>query len=240
MAHSCLGATSTLKLSASWVVVFLFNFPDYFQPVQLKNHYYNSHIHVALRQMMKVGNTWCCVVAGFSRSLTTTPRPFSSWWCPTATTKPSSWPRLTVRWRSTPISLVCVPGPADIVGVVCSVVWFLVRPLYSGMIRWRYTPISSVCVQGPTDIVGVVCSMVWFLVRPLVQQHDQMEICMVVWCTQSLHRDGSSFMQHQPCQLCKCTTLVDIQKYAIKRLVTHAESHASSMSLLRRVENSAV
>ena len=149
MAHSCLGATSTLKLSASWVMVVLFDFPDYFQPVQLKNHYYNSHIHVALRQMMKVGNTWCCVVAGFSRSLTTTPRPFSSWWCPTATTKPSSWPRLTVRWRSTPISLVCVPGPTDIVGVVCSVVWFLVRPL----VQWHdqmeiYADIMGMC-SGP-------------------------------------------------------------------------------------------
>ena len=29
-------------------------------------------------------------------------------------------------------------------------------------------------------------------------------------------RDGSSFMWHQPCQCCKYTTLVDIQKRAIK------------------------
>ena len=29
-------------------------------------------------------------------------------------------------------------------------------------------------------------------------------------------RDGSSFMWHQPCQRCKYTTLVDIQKRAIK------------------------
>ena len=35
---------------------------------------------------------------------------------------------------------------------------------------------------------------------------------MVVWCTQNLRRDGSSFMWHQPCQHCKYTTLVDIQK----------------------------
>ena len=40
--------------------------------------------------------------------------------------------------------------------------------------------------------------------------------CMVVWCTQNLRRDGSSFMWHQPCQCCKYTTSVDIQKRAIK------------------------
>ena len=40
--------------------------------------------------------------------------------------------------------------------------------------------------------------------------------CMVVWCTQNLRRDGSSFMWHQPCQHCKYTSSVDIQKRAIK------------------------
>ena len=41
--------------------------------------------------------------------------------------------------------------------------------------------------------------------------------CMVVWCTQNLPRDGSSFMWHQPCQRCKYTaTSVDIHKRAIK------------------------
>ena len=40
--------------------------------------------------------------------------------------------------------------------------------------------------------------------------------CMVVWCTQNLCWDGCSFMWHQPCQLHKYTTSVDIQKHAIK------------------------
>ena len=40
--------------------------------------------------------------------------------------------------------------------------------------------------------------------------------CMVVWCTQNLRRDGSSFMWHQPCQCCKYTTSVDIQKCTMK------------------------
>ena len=40
--------------------------------------------------------------------------------------------------------------------------------------------------------------------------------CVVVWCTQNLRHDGSSFMWHQPCQRCTYTTLVDNQKCAIK------------------------
>ena len=39
---------------------------------------------------------------------------------------------------------------------------------------------------------------------------------MVVWCTQDLRRDGCSFMWHQPCQRCKYTTSVDIQKTRYK------------------------
>ena len=48
--------------------------------------------------------------------------------------------------------------------------------------------------------------------------------CMVVWSLYGVHRtrwDGSSFMWHQPCQRCKHTTSVDIQKRAIK-LVMHS------------------
>ena len=68
---------------------------------------------------------------------------------------------------------------------------------------------------------------------------------MVVWCTQDLRRDGCSFMWHQPCQRCKYTTSVDIKKKKKKKkraikLVTHAEPHASAVSLLKRAENSAI
>ena len=60
--------------------------------------------------------------------------------------------------------------------------------------------------------------------------------CVVVWCTQNLRRDGSTFMWHQPCQRCKYTTSVDIQKKHYKKLVTHVESNASAMSLLESEE----
>ena len=43
-------------------------------------------------------------------------------------------------------------------------------------------------------------------------------------------------MWHQPCQRCKYTTLVDIQKHAIKKLFTHVESPASAVSLLESGE----
>ena len=48
-----------------------------------------------------------------------------------------------------------------------------------------------------------------------------------------MRQDGSSFMWHQPCQRCKYTTSVDIQKNA---LFTHVESHASAVSLLNSGE----
>ena len=38
----------------------------------------------------------------------------------------------------------------------------------------------------------------------------------------------------------KYVTSVDIQKRAIKKMVTHVESGASAMSLLKRAENSAI
>ena len=47
---------------------------------------------------------------------------------------------------------------------------------------------------------------------------------MIVWCTQDLRQDGCSFMWHQPCQRCKYTTSVDIQKTRYKKLVTHVET----------------
>ena len=39
---------------------------------------------------------------------------------------------------------------------------------------------------------------------------------MVVWCICNLHRDGSSFMGHQPCQRIKYTTSVDVENRAMK------------------------
>ena len=57
---------------------------------------------------------------------------------------------------------------------------------------------------------------------------------MVVWCTQNLRQDGSSYMWHLPCQHCKYITSVDIQKTRYKKLVTQVESHASTVSVQER------
>ena len=51
---------------------------------------------------------------------------------------------------------------------------------------------------------------------------------MVVWHTQNLRRDGCSFMWHQPCQWCKYTISVDIQKTRYKKPVTHVEPQCRS------------
>ena len=47
---------------------------------------------------------------------------------------------------------------------------------------------------------------------------------------------AESFMWHQPCQRCKYTTSVDIQKRAMSKLFTHVKSHASAVSLLESGE----
>ena len=62
--------------------------------------------------------------------------------------------------------------------------------------------------------------------------------CISAWLygVHRTRRDGSSFTWHQPCQRCKHNTLIDIQKRAIKKLFTHAESHVSAASLLKSGE----
>ena len=47
-------------------------------------------------------------------------------------------------------------------------------------------------------------------------------------------QDGSSFMWHQPCHRCKYSTSVDIQKRAVKKLLTHAKSCERSESARER------
>ena len=52
-----------------------------------------------------------------------------------------------------------------------------------------------------------------------------------------MHRDGSSFMWHQPCQRCKYTTLVDSQKHTIKSCSLR-QNHMWAQWVCSRVENS--
>ena len=52
-------------------------------------------------------------------------------------------------------------------------------------------------------------------------------------------RDGSSFMWHQPCQRCKYTTSVDIQKRAIKSY-SLMSNHMRAQWVCSKAENSAI
>ena len=65
---------------------------------------------------------------------------------------------------------------------------------------------------------------------------DERMINVHYYYQQNLRRDGSSFMWLQPCQCCKYTTSVDIQKTRYKKLFTHVESYASAVSLLESGE----
>ena len=53
------------------------------------------------------------------------------------------------------------------------------------------------------------------------------------------HPDGSSFMWHQPCQCFKHTTLVDIQKRAIKSY-SLMQNHMRAQWVCLRAENSSI
>ena len=66
-------------------------------------------------------------------------------------------------------------------------------------------------------------------------------VCGLAWGTwlygvHRTRRDGSSFLWHQPCQRCKYTTSVDIQKRAIKKVFTHMRVQW----VCSRAENSAI
>ena len=62
--------------------------------------------------------------------------------------------------------------------------------------------------------------------------------CMVVWCTQNLCRDGLCGTSHAS------TVSTPLwwrkKKMRYKKLVTHVEPHTSTVSLLEKVENSAI
>ena len=79
--------------------------------------------------------------------------------------------------------------------------------------------------------------------RQLVTAKHAYTLCMwlcMKWHGAWLYGVHRTCMGHQPCQCCKYTTSVDIQKTRYKKLVTHVEPHASAVSLLKRAENCAV
>ena len=45
------------------------------------------------------------------------------------------------------------------------------------------------------------------------EHSETVNLCIAIWCTHNVHRDGSSFTWHQPTkERCKYTTSVDIQQ----------------------------
>ena len=56
---------------------------------------------------------------------------------------------------------------------------------------------------------------------------------MVVWCTQNMHSDGSTFMWHQPCN--NQVALWIVRTHYEKAIVTHSKLYAmSTVSLLEQ------
>ena len=70
----------------------------------------------------------------------------------------------------------------------------------------------KISVQGPFKGKWFISMLFFFsfFLPSLFHYLHEITWCMVVWCTQNLRRDGSSFMWHQPCQRYKYTTSMDI------------------------------
>ena len=87
----------------------------------------------------------------------------------------------------------------------------------------------SFCSSGSLQLnmhAPYVCGFAW---------SDMVHACMEY----TMCRDGSSFMWHQPYQRCKYTTLVDIQKCAIKSY-SLMQNHMQAQWVCSRAETSAV
>ena len=81
--------------------------------------------------------------------------------------------------------------------------------------------------------------------KGLNKSNERTKLPQVVWCTQNLRRDGSSFMWHQPRQRDEYTTSVDIQKTRYKKaIVIHVgfffKGNRGKNSKQREVEPSAI
>ena len=93
-------------------------------------------------------------------------------------------------------------------------------------------------------VTAVACKRSWSFCQMCRWQVTSKHTCTLrMWLCMKQHdawsygvcrtlRDGSNFTWHQPCQHCKYPTLVDIQKRATRKLVTHVKSHMSAASLL--------
>ena len=90
--------------------------------------------------------------------------------------------------------------------------WYPFHPHVTAVARKRSRSFCQKC-RWQVTAKQVYTLRMW----PYVCALHEVTWCMVVWCTQNLRRDGSSFMWHPPCQRCKYTTSVYIQKRAVKK-----------------------
>ena len=96
---------------------------------------------------------------------------------------------------------------------------------------------QTVLLRPEVQHLYLPCPAVW---RKNSDKVQPSHLCMKwhgtwLYGVHKMHRDSSSFVWHQPCQCCKYTTSVDIQKCA-KKIFTHVELHASTVSLLKSGE----
>ena len=125
----------------------------------------------------------------------------------------------------------CMSGRRIFFSMVNCLCWLLFQYLFHPhvtMAACKITRPSAKSAGGRLQLnkhVHYICGFEW---------SDAINWCMVVWCTQNIHWDSSSFMRHQPKQCCKHTTSVE---HAIKSLVwNHLSCDNSAVSLLESGE----
>ena len=106
--------------------------------------------------------------------------------------------------------------------------WNPLRQQKNFLLLGQLSVLTLISVSIPPPVTTVACKRSWSFCQKcrwqVTAKHTYtlcMWLCMKwhgAWLY-GVHRmcwDGSSFMWHQPCQCCKCTTSEDIQKCAIQ------------------------
>ena len=104
-----------------------------------------------------------------------------------------------------------------------SLSWHLHNYIITLLLAMNAVISSSSCLQPKSLIISGLATLLHVLLLLMKERWG----AMLWYAFHSCH----SFMWHQPCQCCKYTTSVDIQKTRYRNLVTHVESHVSTVSL---------
>ena len=148
-------------------------------------------------------------------------------WITTSGTGIAQWLEGRIRDRKVAGSNPCRSGGRIFFSSVNVLYWLLFRyPFHSGVTALAHKRPRSFCRKWRWQVTAkYACTLSMWL---CTKWHGAW-----LYGVHRTRRVGSSFTWHHPCQRCEYTTSVDIQKRAIKKLVTRVDRlRASVVSLL--------